>query len=315
METGSTATEIGLLSAIAFIACVVTVYALAAAAALRLWRQEIHKTVPFADRIVFALAALGFVCIAYGYFVEPYRLTISHVEIRSSKLAAGQHPIRIVHFSDLHSDPKARLERRLPEAVRREHPDIIVFTGDSINSPEGLPVLQNCLSALAMIAPTFVVRGNWDTYDWSHIDLFDKTGVRELNGSAVRLEISGTPVWIAGLAFNNPLALEKTARTIQGGEFSVLLYHSPDLMPEVTEQRIDLYCAGHTHGGQVALPFYGALITMSRFGKRYEAGLYHDSNTWLYVNRGIGMVGRLAPRVRFWSRPELTVIDIRPAAV
>src|SRR6266568_916441 len=85
METGSMATETGLLSASAFIACVVTVYALAAAAALRLWRQEIHKTVPFADRIVFALAALGFVCMAYGYFVEPYRLTISHVEIRSSK--------------------------------------------------------------------------------------------------------------------------------------------------------------------------------------------------------------------------------------
>jgi uncharacterized protein len=75
-----------------------------------------------------------------------------------------------------------------------------------------------------------------------------------------------------------------------------------------------LYCTGHTHGGQVALPWYGALVTFARFGKRYEAGLYHEGDTWMYVNRGIGMTGGWPPRVRFGSRPELTVIDIRPAA-
>ena len=85
-------------------------------------------------------------------------------------------------------------------------------------------------------------------------------------------------------------------------------------MPEVASEHMDLYCAGHTHGGQVALPLYGALITLSKYGKRYEAGLYHEKDTWLYVNRGIGMDGGFAPRVRFWSVPELTVIDIRPAA-
>ena len=63
----------------------------------------------------------------------------------------------------------------------------------------------------------------------------------------------------------------------------------------------------------MALPLYGALLTLSKFGKRYEAGLYREGATTLYVNRGIGMEGGPAPRVRFWARPEVTVIEIAPA--
>jgi len=100
--------------------------------------------------------------------------------------------------------------------------------------------------------------------------------------------------------------------SIPPGEFSLLLYHYPDILGEAATRHIDLYCAGHTHGGQVALPLYGALVTLSQFGKRYEAGLYRQTETWMYVNRGIGMEGGYAPRVRFWSAPELTVIDISP---
>lgn len=71
---------------------------------------------------------------------------------------------------------------------------------------------------------------------------------------------------------------------------------------------------GTPTGGQVALPFYGALVTLSRFGKRYEAGLYRVHDTWLYVNRGLGMEGGWAPRVRFCARPEITVIELAPAS-
>ena len=75
---------------------------------------------------------------------------------------------------------------------------------------------------------------------------------------------------------------------------------------------VDLYLCGHTHGGQIAMPFYGALITMSKFGKKYEAGMYTVGDTILYVNRGIGMDGGPAPRVRFLARPEITVFEIHP---
>jgi predicted MPP superfamily phosphohydrolase len=101
--------------------------------------------------------------------------------------------------------------------------------------------------------------------------------------------------------------------SVPPGVLMVFLHHYPDEIYEVAKQQVDLYCAGHTHGGQVALPIYGALITFSRFGKRFESGLYKVEDTHLYVNRGIGMDGGFAPRVRFCARPEVTVIDIAAA--
>ena len=75
---------------------------------------------------------------------------------------------------------------------------------------------------------------------------------------------------------------------------------------------MDLYLCGHTHGGQVALPLYGALITLSKFGKKYESGMYESNGTILYVNRGLGLEPKPAPQVRFFARPEITVFDIVP---
>jgi predicted MPP superfamily phosphohydrolase len=286
---------------------------LAAIASLRLIKQKKFRSLRAADKVILALAGTGLLCMTYGRFVEPNWLSVSHAEITSPKIPAGQRPIRVAHFSDLHSEASPRLEPKLVAAAAAERPDLIVFTGDSLNYPKALEVLRDCMRALAQIAPTFAVRGNWDTRNSSHLDLFGGTGARELNGDAVRLEIHGTPIWIAGLAFDNTAALKDTLARIPPEELSLFLYHMPDLMPEAVAEHVDLYCAGHTHGGQVALPLYGAMITLSKFGKRYESGLYHEANTWLYVNRGIGMEGGLAPRVRFWARPELTVIDIRPA--
>jgi predicted MPP superfamily phosphohydrolase len=95
--------------------------------------------------------------------------------------------------------------------------------------------------------------------------------------------------------------------------FTLFLYHTPDLILEAAGTgRVDLYCAGHTHGGQVALPVYGALVTLSKFGKKYESGLHREGQTSLYVTRGVGMEGGSAPRVRFFARPEITVIELAP---
>jgi predicted MPP superfamily phosphohydrolase len=301
-----------------FLGFVAIVYVLAASVLVRMLLQRFGVGTPSNSRgqvlfrrAILTFAGVGILCFAYGYFIEPYRLAVSHVSIRSAKLPRGSRPIRIVHISDIHSDPKVRLERRLPQAIAAERPDIIVFTGDSINSPAGLPVFRECITELAKIAPTFVVKGNWDAWYWNRLDLFSGTGVNELNGTSFRAEVRGVPIWVAGVAVENEEALESTLSSIPASEFKVFLYHYPDLIKEVAG-RVDLYCAGHTHGGQVALPLYGALITFSKYGKKYEAGLYREGETWLYVNRGIGMEGGPAPRVRFWARPEVTVIEVSP---
>ena len=129
---------------------------------------------------------LGCLCVLYGWLVEPYWLSVTHVRIETPKFKAGSRPVRIVHISDLHCDPKVRLEERLPVAIAAEKPDLIVFTGDAINSPEGLPNLKRCLTRLASIAPTFVVKGNWDAWFWSNLDLYGGTGVRSSTATRFR---------------------------------------------------------------------------------------------------------------------------------
>jgi predicted MPP superfamily phosphohydrolase len=244
---------------------------------------------------------------AYGYFIEPYWLDVHHVSIESSKLTVGA-TLRIAHISDIHSDNRPRLEERLPVAIAAERPDMIVFTGDSLNSGAGLPVFRKLMASLPGIAPTFGVKGNWDV--GSPFELFEDTGVHELVGVSTSVDIRGTTVWVAGFAPDDPREVREVVSTVPREAFTIFLAHYPDLIPEVAQEGIDLYCAGHTHGGQVALPLFGALVTFSKFGKRYEAGLHREGNTFLYVNRGIGMEGGHAPRVRFWARPELTIIDV-----
>ena len=91
---------------------------------------------------------------------------------------------------------------------------------------------------------------------------------------------------------------------------TILLYHSPDLAPEAAALGIDLQLPGHTHGGHVRLPFFGALYASSLYGKRGEVGLRRIAGLALCVTRGLGMEGKGVPRVRFLSRPELTLWEI-----
>lgn len=300
-----------------FIIIVVYVFAFGGLIRLLLEKFGFTKKEPKASqvwfrRIMFSLALFGFGCFAYAYFIEPYWLSVRNIKIKSAKLPKGGEPIRIVHISDIHSDAKPRLEEKLPSAIAAQKPDLIVFSGDSLNSPEGLPVFRKCLTEISKIAPTFVVRGNWDAWYWKNQDLFSETGAKQLNGTAERLKIHDIPIWLAGVFVESEGKLLETLKQIPKNEFSIFLFHYPDLIEEVSRAEIDLYCAGHTHGGQVAMPFYGALVTFSKFGKKYEGGTYQVGRTWLNVNRGIGMEGGNTPRVRFLARPEITVIEIIP---
>jgi len=302
-----------------FLSAIVIIYILAAGIVVRAVFHKRNRTPRslsplrrWTERTILLVALSGLLCMAYGYFVEPYWPAVTRIKISSANLSPGASPIRIAHISDLHSDPAPRLEERLPDIIAAERPDLIVFTGDAINSPDGLPVMQRCLSRIAAIAPTFAVKGNWDAWYWGRLNLFEGTGVQELNGAAREVKVGSSSIWVAGVGVENEDRINQAFRSIPEGACTLFLYHYPDLILEMAERPVDLYCAGHTHGGQVALPFYGALITFSKFGKRYESGLYRVKNTWMYVNRGIGMEGGSVPRVRFCARPEITVIDLQP---
>ncbi|MBE0695350.1 MAG: hypothetical protein IH586_00335, partial [Anaerolineaceae bacterium] len=113
----------------------------------------------------------------------------------------------------------------------------------------------------------------------------------------------------------DPSTLRRLAADIQPDAFTLLLYHPPDLIYEASLVGIDLYLCGHTHGGQIRMPLYGAIVTASAFGKQFEAGKYQLGPTVLYVSRGLGMEGGFAPRARFLAPPEIVVVDLIPARV
>ncbi len=295
-----------LIRALLFVGCVGAVYALAAWFLVKaiVQRRALPARCRWFRWAIFALGIIGLGCAAYAYYVEPYWPEVTRVQIVSFKLKPGSR-LRIVQISDLHSGNQERLERQIPSLIARQKPDLIVYTGDTSNSPAGLARARRMFHRLTAIAPVYGVRGNWDD-----AGLLDGSGVTELDNRISEVQVSGTPIRIAGIAAQNADALPSLLWPIAADEFLLVLAHRPDEIENAAAlHNVDLYCAGHTHGGQVALPFYGALVTLARFGKKYEAGLYKVQDTYLYVNRGIGMEASM-PAVRFWARPEITVIDV-----
>ena len=228
-----------------FVSTVVLIYFLAAGILVRLALRRLGRATLSSGRaaalfrhLILGLAALGIVCIAYG-FVEPYWPQVTFVRIKTRKLPEGSAPIRIVHISDLHSDPITRLEHRLPAIIASEKPDLIVFTGDSVNSPQGLSNFRNCMSGLAKVAPTFAVRGNWDVWYSSDLDLFGGTGVRVLEGEAVRADVRETPVWIAGVPAGSTNLIAKALSAVPKDNVSILLDHYPDDVEEAARSGVE----------------------------------------------------------------------------
>jgi len=151
-----------------FLSVVAAVYVLAAGIVVRsLLNRFAHRPAQlrpirrWSQRIILGIALVGLSCIAYGYFIEPYWPEVTHVQIKTVKLGPGSQPVRIAHISDLHCDPKPRLEERLPDIIAAQKPDLIVITGDTLNSPDGLPILRSCLTRLPRRLPFRRSRWIW----------------------------------------------------------------------------------------------------------------------------------------------------------
>lgn len=258
---------------------------------------------------VHALAAVGIGCMLYGRFLEPNWIEVNTTTIPTPKL--GSTTFRIVQISDLHCDRRIRNEEKMVRIINNRTPDIVVATGDYLNDLHGLPHLRDCLKRLHAPLGKFAVTGNQDLH-WPALDLLDDTGFRRLDREAVVVTKASESIGLGGMGFARSDIPIDPIPNLPGERFYVFLFHTPDLIEDVSGPAVDLYLCGHTHGGQVALPGYGALITFSKFGKKYESGLYHVGETTLYVNRGLGLEPRPGPQVRFLARPEIAVFDIVP---
>ena len=274
-----------------------------------------YWSIPF----VFNLVVSG--CLVDGLVVEPLSIQPESVAIVSDNWQTEAAPLRIVHISDTHIERFTRRERGAVQMVNDLDADLILMTGDYLNisflrDPQARQAFRDFVGQLRSRNGIYAVWGNTDVPMWRD-ELVAGLDMTILEDEIATFQINGQPISLVGLNVHQHSIdkdikkLQQLAPRLPQDSFNILLYHTPDLMPEVVDtDQFDLYLAGHTHGGQIRLPWYGAIVTASIYGKRYEAGLYQEGRTVLYVSRGLGFEGGSAPRVRFLCPPEITVLTL-----
>lgn len=254
----------------------------------------------------------------YTQWVEPIALRVSHLALSSNKLTPGEPPIRVLQLADLHVEHIGLREEKLKILESQLAPDIIVFTGDFINQsynrePSAVETVRSIISEWHAPYGVYCVSGSPLVETQELVAQFvDGLNIRWLRNEIVDIDVRGQKIRIIGITCTHQsqpdhAVLNEVLSGSSTKEFTVLLYHSPDLAPLISRQGIDLYLCGHTHGGQIRLPIYGALITGAETRKRFDMGRYQVGHTTLYTSRGIGLEGAGAPRARLLCPPEITL--------
>lgn len=248
------------------------------------------------------LAALG----VDGFFIEPYRIEVTHYAIPGNVSA----PLKIAHLSDLHAHGLGRRERRLLAVLAAEKPDLIVITGDTLGNRRGN--YQDCRRLYRELhAPLGVwfVRGNWENLKPLRHEraFYESVGVHLLLNANREVRPG---VWIAGVddPYTGTARLETALAGIPASAYTIALFHSPAFFDRIAG-RVNPCLAGHTHGGQVRVPLLKPLWLPKGCG-RFLEGWYAERGSRMYVSRGLGM--SILP-VRLLCRPEITFITVEPA--
>ena len=253
---------------------------------------------------IFALLAI--ILGADALFIEPFRIKITHYDIQGGVAA----PLKIAHITDLHTRSMGRRERQLLATLAVEKPDVIVITGDTLGNTEG-----NYENARVLYeqfhAPLGVwfVRGNWEN-KWPlrhEKSYYRDVGVRFLLNSSEELR---PDVWMIGLddPYTGTAKFETAMEGVPAAAYKILLFHSPAFFDRVAGD-VNLCLTGHTHGGQVRIPFIRPFWLPKGCG-RFLEGWYQEAGSSMYVSRGLGT--SVLP-IRFLCRPEITFITIHPA--
>ena len=247
-------------------------------------------------------------------------LQTSETALVSPALPPAFDGLRIVELADLHGRVFGRGSRRLLAAVRRAEPDLICIDGDLFDEHTDLAMLPPLLRGLCAIAPVYYVTGN---HEWRVPGLrgilaqMRACGVtvlqddwRVLRRGEDALVLAGTDDPCGPAERKTPAELIADIRAEAGeAAFLLLLAHRNDQLPQWSALGVQAVLAGHCHGGVVRLPFVGGLFgTDRRLFPAWDAGLYRQGETALYVSRGLGYTN---VHFRLFNRPEVAVIVLR----
>lgn len=294
--------------------------ALLGAVALR-WRERRDRRRPRDPRAWFerrwlvraalAVVALYALVLAWGVGVEPRWVELTRTEIPVPGGVLGRERLRVVHLSDFHLGRRLGLrELRMVELVREAQPELILLTGDYMDTREASFALEEAVAALKAVNPPFGIWAVGGPVDEKFVtrDILRRAGIEWLGDETRLIEAQGRRLRLAG---REAWPIVPAADLFEGLDQetpTILLQHSPagleGLLTGPTAARVDLVLCGHTHGGQVRLPFRGALVGAP--GGR-DRGLYEVGGVPVYVNRGLGTT--VAP-IRLGARPEVALLEL-----
>jgi predicted MPP superfamily phosphohydrolase len=256
---------------------------------------------------------------AYASFVEPYDYELTLTDVLIDGLPQSFEGFRIAQISDVHHSRLVSIREvlRVVELAQGAQADLIALTGDYTTAYRRY--IEPCAEALGgLSAPegVWAVLGNHDHYTDPQLTVraLERAHINVLNNGNTLVRRGGDALQLAGIddwSWNGtdwPRALHGLDRRLP----TVLLSHQPRVLDVAETENISLILSGHTHGGQLSLPFIGA---PARFGVKdfkYLRGLYERGGTQLYVSRGTGVIGL---PVRFGARPEIAVLRLRRSKV
>lgn len=248
---------------------------------------------------------------------------ITEYTLSGDEIPASFDGFRILQISDLHNATFGENNGKLLQLMAEAAPDIIVITGDLVDSRNtDIDIGIRFAEAAARIAPTYYVSGNHEARIREYGALkagLEAAGVVLLENEQLSLECAGEKITLLGV--DDP---SFRAAYLQGGEaaivaseldklkqdgYTVLLSHRPELFQIYTEYGMDLVFTGHAHGGQFRLPFVGGLVAPGQgFFPEYDAGLFTQQDTTMVVSRGLG--NSIIP-LRFNNRPEIVIVTLK----
>lgn len=250
-------------------------------------------------------------------------LIVSEINIHSNRLPSSFDGFKIAHISDLHNEEFGDNNETLLSMLQKCNPDIIVITGDIIDSYDtNIDVSLKFVKKAIEIAPCYYVSGNHESRIEDFKDMESKMegmGVIVLKNESTTIQKGEDRITIAGLedpAFYETYLLEeesnvenKLKETLKKREeFVLLLSHRPELFEMYVKEDVDVIFSGHAHGGQIILPLIGALFAPNQgLFPTYTSGVYSENNTNLVVSRGLG--NSLIP-FRINNRPEIVLVTL-----
>lgn len=260
------------------------------------------------------LAAVPFALSGWGVVVGQRRYPREERRLEVDGLPAELAGLTIVQLSDLHMG-RFFGERRLSLLVARAReakPDLVVVTGDIVDdSARFAPAAARLLASIEAPLGVFACLGNHDHHAGANEvgRALTAAGIRVLRNEGLSLSRGGASLWLCGvddLWFGGDLTGALAGKP--EGTPALLLSHQPALFPEAARRGVALTLSGHTHGGQLAVPFFPQ-ASLARLITRFVAGPYATGRSLLYVNRGAGAI---RPLVRLGAPPEVAVLRLDP---